>query len=200
MTEPIDQSADATGASDQPSGEANSPDLEALVTSAVQKALGNMDERFSGLQSLIDSKVGKVSKEVSQLKTSLSPEETEQLDEDSAQAELVELRRKVAVMEAAKSHPREAALFMSVMEAESFEDQIAAISAALGPEAAQAVADAAEAAAEEAETTTPEVDRNSPARPPAATARLAGHGEMTDEIAEAILKSGGKGALVKTRD
>lgn len=196
MTEPIDQSGSGTGTSDQPSGEAQTPDIEALVSSAVTKALGGLDDRFAGFQSLIDKKISPLSQQMSQLKTALSPEEQEQLDADGEKAELAELRRRNALLELRKDHPKEVDFFMQVMDAETLDDQIAVIAKFLGPAVAAQVEEAAEEAADK---TVPEVDRNSPARSKPASALLAGHSEMTDEIAEAILKTGGKGALVKGR-
>lgn len=194
----LDQPGDAPDASVQtPVAQAQTPDLDAIV----QRFAEMTDKRFQGFQSMIDRKFGEVSRNFeTKLKTvGLSPEEREQLESDSADEEIQRIRQENTLLKLRKDKPDAVDFFMEVMSAESLEDQLAIIESKLGAQAAAQVAESV-AEATEKPAATPEVDRNNPPRSKelGLPSALAG-AEMTDELAETILKSGSKGILHRLR-
>lgn len=197
----LDQSGTTPEASaEAPSGEAQTPDLDAIVS----RIAAESDKRFQGFQSMIDRKLGDVSRQFdAKLKTvGLSQEEREQLEAETEAQEIQRLRQENTLLQLRKDKPDAVDFFMEVMGADSLENQLAIIEEHLGKKAAaqveQAVNEANEAAS--GSTETPEIDRNNPARSKGASLAGALQGQdMTDEMAEAILASGSKGILSRLR-
>lgn len=196
-----DQSGNDDGASDQPAETSQAPDLEAIVTRVAAALDGKLDKRFQGFQSVIDKKIGTLQRELQA--ASLSPEEREQFDAQTTEAETDALRRQVALFELAEQFPKAAPLMRQIMSADSLDAQLALIEQSFGAGAAAQAAQAAasaEAPASPAETVVPEVDRNNPSRTvEQGLASALSADEMTDAAADAILGSLGKGGLVTSR-
>lgn len=197
----LDQSGAATEASaDAPSGTAQMPDLDAIVS----RIAAESDKRFQGFQSMIDRKLGDVTRQFdAKLKTvGLSQEEREQLEAETEAQEIQRLRQENTLLQLRKDKPDAVDFFMEVMSAESLENQLAIIEEHLGKKAAAQVEQAVNEAneADNSSTETPEIDRNNPARQKGTSLAGALQGqEMTDELAETILKSGSKGILHRLR-
>jgi hypothetical protein len=197
----LDQSANPAGASaPAPSSSAPAPDLEAIV----QRIVGENDKRFQGFQSMIDRKLGDVSRQFeAKLKTvGLPQEEREQLEAESEAEEVQRLLRENTLLKLRQDKPDAVDFFMKVMSADTLEDQLAVIEETLGAKAAaqveQAVEDAQQGTTDT--TATPEIDTHNPARTKGASIAGALQGqEMTDELAEAVLASGSKGILHRLR-
>lgn len=198
MADPNDQSVEGTTASDQPGGNANAPDLDAVVQKAVAAALEQTDKRFQGFQSLIDRKLSDVTR---QFKTAgLSPEEQEQLEADDNEA----LRRELEIYRMREQFPQGADVLLKIAKAETLDDQLSLIEQALSAgklsqgEATQAAQAVVEQDAQTGgnEAPVPEVDRNNPQRELTPGLQSAMAGEMTEEKADAVLETfNQKGAL-----
>lgn len=194
---------DQSGNVSDPSAEApvvttQAPDLDAIV----QRIVGETDKRFQGFQSMMDRKLGDVTRQFeSKLKTvGLSQEEREQLDSETEAQETQRLKQEIALLRLRKDKPDAVDFFMEVMGAESLEDQLAVIEQKLGAKAAAQVADQV-ANAPDGTPQAPEIDRNSPSRTKSAgmSSALEGGADMTDELAQTILESGSKGILSRLR-
>jgi hypothetical protein len=135
----------------------------------------------------VDKKFAALSKEFKTAR--LSPEEQEQLEEESNEEDVDLMRRRLELYEMQEQFPRGVARMLKLSGAESLEDQLALMESLEDP---QAAAQAAEAIATgEGTESVPEVDPNNPSRPlkPGYASSIAS-GEMTDEIADAILGAG----------
>ena len=206
MTDPIDQPEDGSAASDQPSTGAETPDLEAIVTSAVTAALEATDKRFRGFQSTIDKKLGELQ---DQFKTAaLTPEQRVQLEEEE-EAEMTQAeRRELEIYRQREKFPKGVEVLTKLLRMGSLEEQLEFVEGLTPAQAQQVQAALAEGAegTEPAvpvagEQPVPEVDRNNPARPvkPGLGAAVDG-GDMSDELADAIFSEvGGKGQLAALR-
>jgi hypothetical protein len=184
-----DQSTDGTTASDQPGDPAANVDLAGIVQQAVKAALAEQDARFQGFQSLMDKKLASLSKEFKTAR--LSPEEQAQLEAESEEEDLDLMRRELELHRMRDKFPRGVQRLLALTGAESLEDQLALMESLEDPQAAAQAAEAI-ATAEANETPVPEVDPNNPARPLKAgfSSSVTG-GEMTDEMADAILGAAG---------
>jgi hypothetical protein len=195
----LDSSVDDSGASaEAPSTSVDETAIEAMVSRAIGKALGStLDKRFSGFQSMIDSKVSNLASAVEQLKTAgLSPEEQEQLEYDEQKGEIERLRTENAMLSLRKDHPDAVDFFVEAMSQGSLEDQIAFIEARLGKAVAAAVEDAIEEGGELDLSAVPVTDPNNPARKQKALGAATAAGQpMTDVVADAILANAPRGAL-----
>lgn len=185
MADQIDQSTEGTDTSSQePVSNGGGVDLEALMASF----RGELDQRFSGFQSLIDKKVSPLASQLDELKTArLSPEEREQLEEDAAQQRMEKLQRENELLKLRQSDPDAVDFLMALDGAESFEDQLDLVKQRFGAKAAKQVQEAVEEAAQEA---TPAVDQNNPPRgTKAGIASALEGGEMNDQIADELLRA-----------
>ena len=202
MDDDLDQSGTDSGASNQPAT-LTKADIEAIVTAALHSQSETTDKRFRGFQALVDKKFGEFSAGIDALKTGLSPDGLEQYDEDSAKRQIEALQQQVQMLSQRKEHPDAVDFFQEVMAADTFEDQIALIEARL---ASQQQAQP-EPSAEPTGTQTspvPAVDANNPARGKKmgieSAAAQAQTGDMTDEVADAILAAAPqRGALSTLR-
>jgi multidrug efflux pump subunit AcrB len=189
MADLNDQLVDEDGASDQPAAPSTSPSLEEIVKAAVAELAPHLDKRFEGFQSLVDKKFGKLASEFQTAR--LSPEEQEQLAAESEDEEIEAMRRELELLRMKDQFPRGVARLMALSQSTSLEDQLALMEALEDPQAAAQEAQA-QAEAEGDPTPVPEVDRNNPQRPLKAGLEAAlAQGEMTDDIADAILGAAG---------
>jgi hypothetical protein len=209
-----DEHDQSTGSAPDASAQApvaaeNTPDLAATIVAPIVKQI---DDRFSGFQSIYDQKLAGINRALSDLKTAgLSPEEQAQVANEDAVAENQRLVVENALLRAAQEGPEKAKAveaFRKITSASTLDEQLAAIASVFGQKAAdqaeQAVATATAESASEAGGSTaapPSGNPNNPARPKGAT--LAGYNDgdpMTAELAAAILNSASeKGALFKAR-
>lgn len=187
MTEPIDQSDEGTTASDQPGSNGSGFDLEALVTRVAAAVEAQTEKRFQGFQSVIDKKLGKLS---DQFKTAgLSPEQQAQLEDESENDDVEQMRRELELHRMRDKYPRGVERLLRLSSSESLEDQLAFAEALEDPKVAAQVEEAIAEAADGAETPVPEVDRNNPSRPVKAGAQSSITSGVVDndETADAIL-------------
>jgi len=204
MTDVLDQAAAAAGtdAEANPGGD-NDAAIEAAVNQALEKALAStFDKRFSGLATLIDTKIKPLATELAQLKTAgLTPEEQEQLEASAAQQEIERLRAENQILSLRKNHPDAVDFFMEAMGQASLEDQIAFIESRLGKAAATAVQEAVEEAVAEGSPAVPVTDPNNPPRKqkPLGNETAVASGQMSDAIADALLANAPKGSLAALR-
>jgi hypothetical protein len=102
------------------------PDLNDDVISRLEKAF---DTRFSGLQGILDKNIGKLRSEfASQIeevrRSSMSPEELEDLEISEKERELARLKKENELLKMRKDHPDEVDFLSSFLSAESFEEQL----------------------------------------------------------------------------
>lgn len=159
-----------------------------------ESLLTKLNDRFNGIQGLIDKKVAPIAKELAELKTAnLSPEEQEQLETRREQEEVEQLRRENALLKLRRQYPDEVDFLEQFFGAKSLEDQIALMSTFRQQKAE------AEVPEEETEDEPTPVDGNNPKR--RTKAALNDGGAMTAERADAILASADQpGMLRKVRD
>lgn len=200
-----DQSGTATGASaEAPAGAATTPDIQSIAAALVKEL--NLEQRFSGITTLVSNKVSTLERQINDLKTAgLSPEEQEQVADQERQRLITEN----ALLKIGRDRPEAVAAFEKIMGASTLEDQLAAIESVLGPKAAAQVSEAAATAADaasdqgaEATPALPSGNPNNPARTKGASISGYVEGEpMTAELAAAIFAAAPeKGALAKARD
>jgi hypothetical protein len=211
MADGLDQSPGSATDASEAAATPVAPAIPDLETTILQPLVKKFDERFSGFQSIYDQKLAGITRAISDLKTAgLSPEEQEQVANETAMAENQRLAAENALLRAAQEGPeaaRAVAVFQKITGAQTLEEQLAVIRAEYGPKAAdqaeQAAATAAAESAQEATSTAapPSGNPNNPARTKAAT--LAGYNDgdpMTAELAAAIMNAASdKGALFKAR-
>lgn len=210
MLDAVDQSTAAPDAS-TPATPAIVPvaapvlDLAAITQSLGDTLGAKITERFSGFQSLLDTQLGPIRRELNTLKTAqLSPEEQAQAASDAATSDNQRLTAENAMLKAGQTQPEAVAFFQEIMSQPSLEAQLAMIQARLKP--APVVATPSQETPTGA--TAPAavslgIDANNPARKP--TPSLAGwDGEspLSADQAAAVLGQFGdqRGALTVARE
>lgn len=197
MAEELDQSTEGTGASsEEPASNGGPVDLDSLMAALDER----LNKRFSGIQSLIDTKVSPLAEQLAELKTAgMSPEEREQLEEQAEQQRIAALERENQFLKARQSNPDAVDFLMALDKADSFDDQLKLIAERFGAKAADQVEAAVEAT--EGEEATPAVDSNNPARSSSAgiSAALA-TGQVSNEAeADELLRLAGNTPLAALR-
>ena len=177
--------------------EAQSPPAPDPVLEAVMARLDKtLDKRFSGFQSLMDSKIGGLSTQFAQLqRQSLSPEEIAEQEQTDAKAENEKLRQENQLLRLRTDHAEAVDLITGAMGTATLEDQIAFIESRLGKQAVKQIEAAVEAdeSADSGESSIP----NPGTKPKMGAQSASFAGEMSEEMADAVLSNQPRGALAR---
>ena len=118
---------------DQPDSQEEEPVEEGLNDDVVTQLTKAMDSRFSGFQGVLDKNIATLRNEfTSQLeevrRSSLTPEELDDLKESEKEAELRRLKRENELLKLRKDYPDEVDFLSQFLEADSFENQLRLVS------------------------------------------------------------------------
>lgn len=155
-----------------------------------------MNQRYSGFQSLLDKKMAEIVDTISELKTArMSPEEREELEEVETKRELAKLKRENDILKMRTKYPEAVDTLMQVLDQQSLEKQLEILTALSKGK------NSGPTPSEEPDVSPAPVDANNPPRKPEASlASLVKGGQMTKEQAAKILgASNEKGFLARLR-
>jgi hypothetical protein len=179
-----DQLADQT----PPVASASAPapaglDIEKIKADVLAAAKVEMDNRVAGFQRAI----GEKDQEIERLKRAQLPEdERNDLENQDAQARIDAAEQRAAIAELALADPEVGALWKSIVEAESSDDQLDILRTLIKPAAPEVP---------EAEPVVAEVDRNNPAQTVGdIVGRLPDGTPLTGDTAWDMLRRMGPGA------
>lgn len=195
MANQIEQpESDEAGASAVSAEEQTPPTPEQVIESALARFEQKFDKRFSGFQSMVDQKVGGLSSQFAQLqRQSLSPEEIAEQEQTDAKAENEKLRQENQLLRLRADHAEAVDLITGAMGTATLEEQIAFIESRLGKQAVKQIEAAVEAdeSADSGESSIP----NPGTKPKMGAQSASFAGEMTAEMADAVLANQPRGAL-----
>ena len=186
MTDPVPQ--EQTPASPaQPAAQEISPEIQRLIAEeAVKQANAIVEKRIPGMQSAYDTQLAQVRKEFSEFKkANLTPEELANSEQSELEAQLAQARREADMLRAGRQYPVAMPVMEAMTNAQTVEDQLEILTAALVKDAG-APQQATPAQSAEAPTSeyTPPVDPNRPLTPPVPQGT---GGEMTQDLADRII-------------
>lgn len=186
MADPFAAQGEAPAPAPTAPAPAISPEIEAYIAQRVQ-ALS--DQRISGLQSVFDKKLAEANKEIQRVRRQALGEPDAPDFEDSETArENAELKRRLAIMEAAERFPKAAPLYQQLMGLETAEEQIAFLEQQL-QQAPPPPPPVPPVPQPEPELEVPDIDMNRPAPTGGSGYAIYDGVQMNDEIAAAILKN-----------
>lgn len=193
----LDQPVDDESASDTPA-QSQTPDLEALIRSVLGDTLkGELDSRFSGLQSMQDKRLAKLAQELRS--SGMSQEEQEDAMEQEQAQETAKALQIAELIKRRKKTPEAVDFMLESMDKSDLDEQLDYIQSVLGSKAAASVAKAVADAVPSSDGETgdqhdapvPDSDKNNP-RSSRSSDPTEGEG-MNMELADTILDKVGRG-------
>jgi hypothetical protein len=173
--------------------EQSPPAPDAVLEAVMARLDKTLDKRFSGFQSIIDTKIGGLSSQFAQLqRQSLSPEEIAEQEQSDAKAENEKLRQENQLLRLRADHPDAVDLITGAMGTATLEEQVAFIESRLGKQAVKQIEEAVEA---DESADSGESIPNPGTKPKMGAQSASFAGEMTSEMADAVLANQPRGAL-----
>lgn len=190
MTDELNQSEESED-SPAETPEIKTPDLEALVRDALEKTLkGELDTRFSGLQSIQDKRLAQIAKELRA--SNLTAGEQEAILEQEQEQDTAKALQIAELIKRRKTAPEAVDFLLESMDKADLDDQLEFIQSVLSARAAPPAQPSPTSGDEsEEEGQIPETNKTNPASQ--RSAALESGEEMNDELADAILSGVGKG-------
>lgn len=193
MPETIDQTEVEESGASAVSDEQSPPAPDAVLEAVMARLDKTLDKRFSGFQSIMDTKIGGLSSQFAQLqRQSLSPEEIAEQEQVDAKAENEKLRQENQLLRLRADHPDAVDLITGAMGTATLEEQVAFIESRLGKQAVKQIEEAVEA---DESADSGESIPNPGSKPKMGAQSASFAGEMTDEMADAVLANQPRGAL-----
>ena len=193
MTDELNQSEETEADASVEAPVVQTPDLEALVRDALEKTLkGELDTRFSGLQSIQDKRLRQIAKELKE--SNLTPGEQEAILEQEQEQDTAKALQIAELIKRRKTAPEAVDFLLESMDKADLDDQLEFIQSVLKGNAAPP-AQPSPATGDEAEEEgqIPETNKTNPASQ--RSAALESGEEMNDELADAILDQVGRGGF-----
>jgi hypothetical protein len=166
------------------------PDLEALVRDALEKTLkGELDTRFSGLQSIQDKRLRQIAKELKE--SNLTQGEQDAILEQEQEQDSQKALQIAELIKRRKTAPEAVEFLLESMDKADLDDQIEFIQSVLKPSQKPETPAPTLSADSDEEGEIPETNKTNPASQ--RNAALESGDEMNDELADAVLDQVGKG-------